>query len=139
VPVAGVVDCDREKLVIVCVEEGRQQTLILLLPGFGLKMGGTVTFWALHPPGRTAWCAWRVAGTAAHHASQKVTVPVFPVTSVDADREMHRVSTRKAKQKGEVWIVWWAWLPSRFPISNLVLWTKMKSPCMPTLLPFLAS
>jgi hypothetical protein len=45
-------------------------------------MGDTVTFWALHPPGGTAWQAWRFAGTVACCASQKVTTPVFPVTSV---------------------------------------------------------
>jgi hypothetical protein len=44
-------------------------------------MGDTVTFWAMHLPGGTAWQAWRFVGAVACHTSQKVTMPVFPVTS----------------------------------------------------------
>jgi hypothetical protein len=54
----------------------------MLSPGFWPKMGGTVTVWALCLPEGTAWWVWRFAGMAACCASQKVTVPVFSVTSV---------------------------------------------------------
>jgi hypothetical protein len=73
---------DREKLVIAACVDSRQQTSVLLSPGFGPKMGGAVTFWAPHPPGGAAWQVQRFAGMAACCASQKVTVSVFPVTSV---------------------------------------------------------
>jgi hypothetical protein len=71
------------KVVIACVD-GRQQTSVLLLPGFGPKMGGVITFWALCPPGGAAWQAQHFAGIVACCTSQKVTVPVFPVTSAAA-------------------------------------------------------
>jgi hypothetical protein len=73
---------DRGDLVIACVA-GRWQTSFLLLPGFWPKMGGTVTIWAPHLPEGASWWVWRFAGTVARHASQKVTAPVFPVTSVE--------------------------------------------------------
>jgi hypothetical protein len=44
-------------------------------------MGGAVTVWALHLPEGMAWQAWRFVGFVACHASQKVTMPEFPVTS----------------------------------------------------------
>jgi hypothetical protein len=50
--------------------------------GTAFCMGGTVTIGALHLPEGVAWQAWRFVGAAACHASQKVTVPEFPVTSV---------------------------------------------------------
>jgi hypothetical protein len=72
---------DRGKLVIACVD-GRQQTSLLLLPGFWPKMGGTVTVWALHLPEGMARDAQGFAGTGGPCASQKATAPEFPVTSV---------------------------------------------------------